>query len=191
MGLFTRKSSKTIDTNGDLTASNGTSVNRNANSSKSPPPTKTSHGKPFVVSPSALDVSLPAPPDPTLDPAAYLRSIYAVRARCALVYQRAKRNQLAHFDVDGSKFGETAAYLVAIIKVTASVPIFLSIRLTTFSTERLRPRLQADTCSRTMAALRSWRTTEDRAITVFLAVVRRRTRTHTPLDRSLPRFGPP
>jgi len=73
------------------------------------------------VSPSALDVSLPPPPDPTLDPAAYLRSIYAVRARCGLVYQRAKRNQLAHFDVDGSKFGETAAYLVSIIKVATSL----------------------------------------------------------------------
>ncbi len=73
------------------------------------------------MSPSALDVSLPPPPDPTLDPAAYLRSIYAVRARCGLVYQRAKRNQLAHFDVDGSKFGETAAYLVSIIKVATSL----------------------------------------------------------------------
>ncbi len=40
-----------------------------------------------------------------------------MRARCQLVYQRAKRNQLAHFDVDGSKFGETANYLVSIIKV--------------------------------------------------------------------------
>lgn len=40
-----------------------------------------------------------------------------MRARCQLVYQRAKRNQLAHFDVDSSKFGETANYLVSIIKV--------------------------------------------------------------------------
>lgn len=137
MGLFGRKSSKNINTNGDLAPSNGTSVNSNANSLKSPPPTKTSHAESFV-SPSALDVSLPAPPEPTLDPAAYLRSIYAVRARCGLVYQRAKRNQLAHFDVDGSKFGETAAYVVSIIKVAASVRNLLSPKLTTFTVERLR-----------------------------------------------------
>ena len=62
------------------------------------------------------EVKLPPPPDPSLDPAAYLRSIYAVRARTQLVYQRAKRNQLRHFTVDGSKFGETAAYIVSIIK---------------------------------------------------------------------------
>lgn len=95
-------------------ASNGSSLN--SSSLKSPPPNKASYGESFV-SPSALDVSLPAPPDPALDPAAYLRSIFAVRARCGLVYQRAKRNQLVHFDVDGSKFGETANYLVSIIKV--------------------------------------------------------------------------
>lgn len=113
MGLFNRKSAK-INTNNDTMAAKGTSLN--GNSLKSPPPGKTSYGEPFV-SPSALDVSLPPPPDPNLDPAAYLRSIHAVRARCGLVYQRAKRNQLNHFDVDGSKFGETAAYLVSIIKV--------------------------------------------------------------------------
>ncbi len=190
MGLFSRKSSKNINTNGDLTPSNGTGLNSNANSLKSPPPTKTSHGESFI-SPSALDVSLPAPPDPTLDPAAYLRSIYAVRARCGLIYQRAKRNQLAHFDVDGGKFGETAAYLVSIIKVAASVRYLLSYKLTTFTAEGLRAKLQTDTCSRTMAALRSRRTTKDRAITIFLAVLRRRTRTHPPLDRSLPRLSPP
>ncbi len=113
MGLFNRKSAK-INTDGDLMSPNGSSPS--GSSLKSPPPTKTSPGGPFV-SPSALDVSLPPPPDPTLDPAAYLRSIHAVRARCGLVYQRAKRNQLAHFDVDGSKFADTAAYVVSIIKV--------------------------------------------------------------------------
>lgn len=111
MGIFNRKSAK-IQTTGEI-------MNSEFNSStlKSPPPTQTSQKKPPFVSPSALDVTLPAPPDPALDPAAYLRSIYAVRARCQLVYQRAKRNQLVHFDVDGSKFNETANYLVSIIKV--------------------------------------------------------------------------
>lgn len=99
-------------------ASDGSSSN--SGGMKSPSISKPANGHSFA-SPSALDVSLPAPPDPTLDPAAYLRSIYAVRARCGLVYQRAKRNQLNHFDVDGSKFGETAAYLVSIIKVGHSM----------------------------------------------------------------------
>jgi len=111
MGLFNRKSQR-INTDG--LASSSTSLSSNA--LKSPPPTKVYNGASFN-SPSVQDVSLPTPPDPTLDPAAYLRSIYAVRARTKLVYQRAKRNQLIHFDVDGSKFSETANYVVSIIKV--------------------------------------------------------------------------
>ncbi|CAD6576910.1 MAG: hypothetical protein ASARMPRED_007942 [Alectoria sarmentosa] len=110
MGIFSRKSAR-IQTNGEIQNSGF-----NSSSLKSPPPTQTSPKDSPLISPSALDVSLPAPPDPTLDPAAYLRSIWAVRARCQLVYQRAKRNQLDHFDVDGSKFRETANYLVSIIK---------------------------------------------------------------------------
>lgn len=57
------------------------------------------------------------PPDPNLDPAAYLRSIHAVRQRCGLVMEKAKQNQLNHFDVDMSKFQTTAQYIVSIIKV--------------------------------------------------------------------------
>lgn len=120
MGIFNRKSVK-IQTNGEI-------MNSGFNSStlKSPPPTQTSHKNSPFVSPPALDVTLPAPPDPTQDPAAYLRSIWAVRARCQLIYQRAKRNQLAHFDVDSTKFGETARYLVSIIKVAQNPPPTLS-----------------------------------------------------------------
>jgi hypothetical protein len=61
---------------------------------------------------------MPRPPDPNVDPAAYLRSIYAVRERTKLVSEKAKRNQLKHFDVDMTKFGETAAYMVSIIKAS-------------------------------------------------------------------------
>ncbi|KAF3479454.1 uncharacterized protein GIQ15_06430 [Arthroderma uncinatum] len=56
------------------------------------------------------------PPDPHLDPAAYLRSIHAVRQRSNLVMAKAKTNQLNHFDVDMSKFETTAQYIVSIIK---------------------------------------------------------------------------
>ena len=60
---------------------------------------------------------LPRAPDPALDPAAYLRSIYSVRERSKLVLEKAKKNQLKHFTVDMSKFTETAKYIVSIIKV--------------------------------------------------------------------------
>ena len=82
----------------------------------SPPPTKVINGQSFS-SPSIPDVSLPAPPDPSLDPAAYLRSIYAVRERSQLVYRKARANQLRHFDVDLSKWPDTVEYVGRIIKV--------------------------------------------------------------------------
>ena len=64
------------------------------------------------------DVTLPKPPDPNLDPAAYLRSIHAVRERSRIVFEKAKRNQLAHFDVDLNQFKVTAEYTVSIIKAS-------------------------------------------------------------------------
>lgn len=68
------------------------------------------------------DIPLPKAPDPNVDPAGYLRSIYAVRERCKLVLEKAKRNQLRHFNVDMSKFSNTAQYVVSIIKVSHSKP---------------------------------------------------------------------
>ena len=53
-----------------------------------------------------------------LDPAGYLRSIYAVRERSKLVLEKAKKNQLKHFTVDMSKFGDVASFVVSIIKVS-------------------------------------------------------------------------
>lgn len=66
---------------------------------------------------SLPNIQLPRAPDPNLDPAGYLRSIYAVRERSRLVLEKAKKNQLRHFTVDMSKFQDTANYVVAIIKV--------------------------------------------------------------------------
>jgi hypothetical protein len=66
------------------------------------------------------EVPLPRAPDPALDPVAYLRSIYAVRERSRLVFDKAKKNQLKHFTVDMSKFQDTAGYMVSIIKVRPS-----------------------------------------------------------------------
>ncbi|KAF2725117.1 DUF1688-domain-containing protein [Polychaeton citri CBS 116435] len=61
-------------------------------------------------------IPLPRAPDPNLDPAGYLRSIYAVRERSALVMEKARRNQLRHFKVDHDRFKDTARYVVSIIK---------------------------------------------------------------------------
>jgi hypothetical protein len=61
-------------------------------------------------------ISLPEAPDPAKDPAAYLRSIYAVRERTKLVLEKAKKNELRHFDIDLNKFQDTADYVVALIK---------------------------------------------------------------------------
>jgi len=64
------------------------------------------------------DVPLPKAPDPALDPAGYLRSIYAVRERTRLVLEKARKNQLKHFAVDMTKFQDTATYVVSIIRVS-------------------------------------------------------------------------
>ncbi|KXL45044.1 hypothetical protein M433DRAFT_67607 [Acidomyces richmondensis BFW] len=76
---------------------------------------KRAHSNP-AQNASLPEIPLPRPPDPNLDPAGYLRSIYAVRERSRLVLEKAKRNQLRHFVVDMSKFNDTAKFVVAIIK---------------------------------------------------------------------------
>ena len=118
MGLFNRKNTR-ISTNGDRLASN-------ADSLKSPPPNKATNGVSFDPSPMT-DIQLPGPPDPTLDPAAYLRSIYAVRQRSRYIIVNAKRNQLSHFDVDSTKWKDTVDYVTRIIKVRISQHTSLTI----------------------------------------------------------------
>ena len=72
-------------------------------------------------------IALPRAPDPNLDPAGYLRSIYAVRERCHLVLEKAKKNQLRHFNVDMTKFQDTANYVVSIITVGCLLAALLSL----------------------------------------------------------------
>lgn len=69
------------------------------------------------LEPIIPEIPIPKAPDPNTNPVAYLRSIHAVRDRSKLVLDKAKKNQLKHFDVDMSKFGDTASYVVSIIKV--------------------------------------------------------------------------
>ncbi|KAI4159583.1 MAG: hypothetical protein LQ342_006493 [Letrouitia transgressa] len=110
MGFFSRKGNKT-SSDADSVASK---FSRTNSSLKSPPLSKTING--FVNSPSMTSISLPSAPDPNVDPAAYLSSVYAVRERSKLIYAQAQKNQLNHFEVDPSKWEETAAYVVSIIK---------------------------------------------------------------------------
>ncbi|KAF2125363.1 DUF1688-domain-containing protein [Dothidotthia symphoricarpi CBS 119687] len=106
MRLFGRKSSKP-------SISPGASQPNSSNGSlRSPGPASTNGSRPT----SFPDVPLPKAPDPTLDPAGYLRSIYAVRERTRLVLEKAKKNQLKHFTVDLSKFGDVTSFVCAIIK---------------------------------------------------------------------------
>lgn len=117
MGLFSRKSSSnSTRTNGGID-----SHRASADSGlKSPGLTKQHTGS--GVSPSANasipEINIPRAPDPSLDPAAYLRSIHAVRDRSRIILRKAKQNQLNHFDVDMSKFNDTASYVVSIVNVS-------------------------------------------------------------------------
>lgn len=114
MGLFKRKDSKNSiqSEKEDLDSSVTVNSARTSNASLRSPGYKGS-GLPASIP----ELPIAKPPDPALDPAAYLRSIHAVRERCKLILNQAKRNRLNHFDVDMGKFMATASYIVSIIKV--------------------------------------------------------------------------
>jgi len=116
MGLFKRKTTKP---EGDKVTNNYSkppTLNGNGHL-KTPNRTTTTTAAVMDSIPAIPDVPLPKAPDPTAHPAAYLRSIYAVRQRSKLVFEKAKKNQLKHFTIDMTKFPDTAAYVVSIIKV--------------------------------------------------------------------------
>jgi hypothetical protein len=123
MGLFSRK--KTSDsTTSDGSRKNSSSLadigSMSSQSSLKSPVTPGTPGfskmaKP--IAPTIPKINLPRAPDPHVDPAGYLRSIGAVRERCLPVLEKAKANQLNHFDVDMSKFDNTTRFVVSIIKV--------------------------------------------------------------------------
>jgi hypothetical protein len=60
---------------------------------------------------------VPKCPDPNVNPAGYLRSIHAVRERCMIVFEKARKNELNHFDVDWDKFDQTVKWVEQIIRV--------------------------------------------------------------------------
>ncbi|KAL8757635.1 MAG: hypothetical protein Q9184_004160, partial [Pyrenodesmia sp. 2 TL-2023] len=116
MGIFSRKGKNNATVETESISSKVSRTTTNTTNMQSPPPNKPMNGFSQFPLPSTTNVTLPPPPDPSVEPAAYLKSIHAVRERSRLVYEKAKRNQLTHFDVDLTKFSETAAYVVSIIK---------------------------------------------------------------------------
>lgn len=72
--------------------------------------------------PTIPKIPLPKAPDPHVDPAGYLRSIGSVRERCSIILEKAKNNELNHFDVDMSKFADTTKFVVSVIKVSKIRP---------------------------------------------------------------------
>jgi len=120
MGLFSRKHSKADvinTTNGRAALGPGFHTERISDYSIKSPRLVQTTIKPVMVTPRS-DIPLPPAPDPTRDPAGYLRSIYAVRERSRVVLEKAKSNRLQHFDVDLTKFQDTADYVVSMIKVS-------------------------------------------------------------------------
>src|SRR4051812_11454236 len=117
MGLFSRKSSKpTVD------KLEGSSLHSNGSIKSHPSPfsPKSNQSSSTMSRIPVPDIPIPKAPDPSIDPAGYLRSIHAVRERCRIVFEAAKKNQLKHFNVDITKFSDTASYVVSIIKVHKS-----------------------------------------------------------------------
>ncbi|PGH16333.1 hypothetical protein AJ79_01875 [Helicocarpus griseus UAMH5409] len=114
MGLFRRKDSKqSSNYDNDRESFVSVSSARTSSASLKVPMSMKSGNSLSLPIP---EVPIAPPPDPNLDPAAYLRSIHAVRQRSRVVMDKAKRNQLNHFDIDFSKFTATASYIVSIIK---------------------------------------------------------------------------
>ena len=109
MGLFNRKNTKSSNHSGKKSPS------INSDHIQSPRASRPSAGASFGSLPA---ISAPKAPDPSVDPAAYLRSIFSVRERCSIVTQKARQNQLKHFDVDLTKWRDTAHYVVSIIKAS-------------------------------------------------------------------------
>jgi len=115
MGLFKRKTTK--PESDKVTNNYSKPPTSNGNGHLKTPNRTTTTTAVMDSIPVIPDVPLPKAPDPTTHPAAYLRSIYAVRQRSKLVFEKTKKNQLKHFTIDMTKFPDTAAYVVSIIKV--------------------------------------------------------------------------
>lgn len=133
MGLFSRKD-KASKANSSLSKSHSTaSVNSGASRGIG---NRTSAGSITPATPLSPmspvklpKVDLPRPPDPQLDPTGYLRSLGAVRERSKIIFDRATRDELNHFDVDLNKLPDVVTWVTGLIKVRpARLPLPLALR---------------------------------------------------------------
>jgi Protein of unknown function (DUF1688) len=122
MGFFNRKASGGVGRKGSKPSINDSQSSITSGSSSLKSPATGIMSLPFSPTASAPvhnpKIPLPRAPDPRVDPAAYLRSIGAVRERCSLILEKAKKDELNHFNVDMSKFEDTVKFVVSIIKVS-------------------------------------------------------------------------
>ncbi|KAH6658725.1 hypothetical protein BKA67DRAFT_220491 [Truncatella angustata] len=96
-------------------SANGRGLNRTSGGTGNSIPTT-------PLTPFSPKVDMPKPPDPNLDPAAYLRSLGAVRERSKIVTDKALHNSLHHFDVDMSLFPGVVSFVCGIIKRDYDAP---------------------------------------------------------------------
>jgi hypothetical protein len=123
MGLFSRKpkSGSTPSASGGSRKNSSSLAEIGSMSSQSSLKSPATPGfSKMSIPPTIPKIALPKAPDPHVDPAGYLRSIGAVRERCSVVLEKARRNKLNHFEVDMSKFADTTSFVVSIIKVCPS-----------------------------------------------------------------------
>lgn len=121
MGIFSKSSSNSRETNTENIKQKNSllsqfSSDRLADFAHKSPRLVGPQTRPRLMMPIA-DIPIPPAPDPATNPAAYLRSIYAVRERSRLIFSKVPSNSLDHFDVDLTKFKDTADFVTSIIKV--------------------------------------------------------------------------
>lgn len=116
MGLFKKKASK-ASIGSEAKSFRKGSTTSVGSSVKSPTSLTSKYNGSYAAMPTIISTQLPPAPDPAMDPAAYLRSIYAVRERNKFVIENALQNKLTNFNVDLEKLQDVVDYVAMIIKV--------------------------------------------------------------------------
>jgi hypothetical protein len=122
MGLFSRKDkapkpdppSQNSYSNNSIHSNASKSIINRVSAGSVGPGTPLSPKTPFKMP----KVDLPRPPDPQLDPAGYLKCLPAVRERSKIIFDKAMRDELNHFDVDMSKLPDVVSFVSGLIKVS-------------------------------------------------------------------------
>jgi len=126
MGLFSRKDkapkpdppSQNSYSNNSIHSNASKSIINRVSAGSVGPGTPLSPKTPFKMP----KVDLPRPPDPQLDPAGYLKCLPAVRERSKIIFDKAMRDELNHFDVDMSKLPDVVSFVSGLIKRDYDAP---------------------------------------------------------------------